>query len=677
MAGLDVVSLLNLSTGNGHSPLTKSDEQILKEIYSTHVYTNTNFDTDSLFTLVDNILKSSTRVVDNIVQGNHGSLELIEKKTIPAAFTSPLCTLKQISSEMSCKPPGEEVAHKTTLAILNKLSSYSWIAKAVLTLAAFSLEYGEFWLLPQHLPTELAIIKRVPQLTNPDALIKHHNAILELNNLVKATWQVINFMVEFKKLYLQPDSTKYIPALAPALEQIPVDVYWSIITIASILTQIDCITTDSEKKQDLYQFNQKINIILNKLRKQMSICKQQIEEAEYYKILKKLFETPTEILEVFKVLIFGKDSPHAPIYDGATKTLVNIEVLKNKNVFLLFSTLDIKEEEISLFIPIYDHIKKLGNQYNIVWVPIVEEWNDQLRTKFEALISKMPWYVLHHFAPIKGIKYIKEEWHFKEEPLVVVLNPQGKILHYNAFHMIQIWGLKGFPFTISIEESLSQISIQESLTQASVEVGPVVNNGIERNINLTLKEEKNVITYGGKDKEWIQQFTKYANALANDVIIKEANISIELFCLESDQEPNIISNFWKGVESLLVTKPSKIVSQQLENLLSYKNESGWALLTKGSTVVFVGHGTTILKTVAEFAKWKEEVVKKGFEIAFKEYYEKVSSINASSVYLNHETSVVAQKIPQTVIECPQCHRTMEVLISYQFSNNGIKANVEL
>lgn len=54
------------------------------------------------------------------------------------------------------------------------------------------------------------------------------------------------------------------------------------------------------------------------------------EEAEYYKILKKLFETPTEILEVFKVLIFGKDSPHAPIYDGATKTLVSI--IFNKDV---------------------------------------------------------------------------------------------------------------------------------------------------------------------------------------------------------------------------------------------------------------------------------------------------------------------------------------------------------
>lgn len=48
------------------------------------------------------------------------------------------------------------------------------------------------------------------------------------------------------------------------------------------------------------------------------------EEANYYKILKKLFQTPTEIMEVLKVLIFWKDTPQTPIYDGATKTLVSI-----------------------------------------------------------------------------------------------------------------------------------------------------------------------------------------------------------------------------------------------------------------------------------------------------------------------------------------------------------------
>lgn len=131
-------------------------------------------------------------------------------------------------------------------------------------------------------------------------------------------------------------------------------------------------------------------------------------------------------------------------------------MLKKKDVFLFISTLDISEEELSILIPIYDHITKIGIQYKILWVPIVEEWNDQLQEKFETLKTKMPWYVLNYFSPIKGIKFIKEEWQFKKKPLVVVLNPQGKILHPNAFHMIQIWGIKGFPFTISIEDSFTQ-----------------------------------------------------------------------------------------------------------------------------------------------------------------------------------------------------------------------------
>ena len=35
-----------------------------------------------------------------------------------------------------------------------------------------------------------------------------------------------------------------------------------------------------------------------------------------------MFQTPTEIMEVFKVLLFWKDTTPQPIFDGATKTLV-------------------------------------------------------------------------------------------------------------------------------------------------------------------------------------------------------------------------------------------------------------------------------------------------------------------------------------------------------------------
>ncbi|CAJ2628056.1 unnamed protein product [Trifolium pratense] len=87
------------------------------------------------------------------------------------------------------------------------------------------------------------------------------------------------------------------------------------------------------------------------------------------------------------------------------------------------------------------------------------------------------------------------------------------------------------------------------------------------------KEENSVIIYGGKDKEWVQQFTKHVGALANDTTIK-GKTSIDVFCLES-QQPCVVNNFWKKVESLFVTKmheKNNTVTQQVEKLLSYKNE---------------------------------------------------------------------------------------------------------
>lgn len=53
---------------NEQNPLTMTDDQILEEIYSNHVGSDTKFDVDSLFTLVENTLRRSTHIVDNFVQ---------------------------------------------------------------------------------------------------------------------------------------------------------------------------------------------------------------------------------------------------------------------------------------------------------------------------------------------------------------------------------------------------------------------------------------------------------------------------------------------------------------------------------------------------------------------------------------------------------------------------------
>ncbi|XP_027367350.1 protein SIEVE ELEMENT OCCLUSION B-like [Abrus precatorius] len=654
-----LMSLFHRNAESEHNPLNMSDEQILEQIYSTHVHSHTKFDVDSLFILVENTLRRSTHIVDNVVQGSNVSLEQVDDN-IPNNFNSPLCTLKQISFEMSCKPPGEEIAHKTTIGILNKLSNYEWDAKAVLTLGAFAVEYSEFWLLTQHQPTDpplaksVAVLKRVPVLTRPAALQKHRQHIVELNNLVRTTLQVIEVIFELEKLTTY--DTKDVPALLPAIEQIPVDVYWAIITVVAIVTQIDCLTNESEHKQELSHYGQKINIILSKLRKRIMLCRQQIEEAEYYKRLRKFFQTPTEIMEVFKFLIFSKDAPQL-LFDGATKTTVEITELKKKHVYLLISSLDITEEEILVLRPVYEYIKT-NDQYKIVWIPIVEEWSDKLCKKFEAIKSKMPWYTVQHFGTIAGYKYIKEEWHFRKKPMVVVLNPLGKVQHTNAFHLIHAHGMKAFPFTI-----LDQERIDREIHW----VGSVVGN-IHPNVSTWIKEQKYIFIYGGKDKEWIQQFTKFATALASDSTIKEAMISIELFCVEKEDK-SFLRRFWSGVESLFVTKAHNTVdavTQEVQKMLSYKNETGWALLCKGSSVVECGHGTTILKTVVEFEKWKEVVMKKGFEFSFKEHHERIARTTHRCSHI--EIPNVAGKLPET-IKCPECPRTMEIFICYKCCHN--------
>lgn len=149
--------------------------------------------------------------------------------------------------QLSCKPPGEEFAHKSTLAILNKLSNYSWEAKAVLTLAAFALDYGDFWLLAQQnqsdqLAKSLAILRRVPVLLKPADLQKRRQGVVEVNSLIKATLQVVEIISELEKLTIY--DPKDVPALSQALDHTPVYVYWAILTVVACSTKINILTSE-------------------------------------------------------------------------------------------------------------------------------------------------------------------------------------------------------------------------------------------------------------------------------------------------------------------------------------------------------------------------------------------------------------------------------------------------
>ncbi|KAI5347909.1 hypothetical protein L3X38_000796 [Prunus dulcis] len=447
------------------SVFAMSDTEILDVIYSTHEvsHDHDSFDVHSLFSITQSIIKCSKQIVESIDQKvPQIHAETMEGITITPSFSTPLCVLKSIVGEVLCNAPGEENAHDATLKILNKVSKYSWEAKAVLALAAFSLEYGEFWLTAQHQKSEqlaksVAFLKGVPVLLKPENLKQRGKAVADLNNVIMSTLQVIDCIFQLEKLSITyNDVNELREILANARKDISVYIYWCIITTVACATNITLLTSDKGNSQDLVQYAQKITIILNKLKQQLKIFEEEVGLQQTYKKLKQLFQIPTEIVEVMKILIFFKHNVETTIFDGSTKTLVDIDILRRKNVLLFISRLEneIFENDITRLRHIYEFTKD-DNEYKIVWIPLVKKWTKDLQHKFENLRAKMPWYTVGQAgAHIAGIKYIIKDWNLKRQPILVVLNAESQLQHLNAMPMIRTWGCDALPFTQEKEEEL-------------------------------------------------------------------------------------------------------------------------------------------------------------------------------------------------------------------------------
>jgi hypothetical protein len=110
----------------------------------------------------------------------------------------------------------------------------------VLALAAFAVNYGEFWLVAQlyssnPLAKGLAILKQLPEILEyTDTLKPKFEA---LTNLIKAMLDVTKCIVEFKELpsqYITPDTSELVTANA----HIPIAVNWTIRSIVACASQI-------------------------------------------------------------------------------------------------------------------------------------------------------------------------------------------------------------------------------------------------------------------------------------------------------------------------------------------------------------------------------------------------------------------------------------------------------
>ncbi|KAK9037290.1 hypothetical protein V6N11_022209 [Hibiscus sabdariffa] len=665
-----------LIRGDRGSMLSMSDDSVMmNQILATHAPDGREFDVGPLLYLVEDILNRATQHVDFLVKGTLSQVEL-EEKTQQANHIAMLealtFTIDRIACELSYKALGGSDVHATTTAVFNLLSSYAWDAKLVLSLSAFALNYGEFWLLAQiystnQLAKSMALLKQLPTLLEHTIPLKPR--FDALNNLIRTMMDVTRCVVKFKELpsmYIAPD----VPALTTALSLIPTAVYWTIRSMVACATQISSLTSMGHE------------YVFLRITYDVTSLEDERRDVETYQMLLNLFDPNVlhiDNMKILKALIYAKDDK-LPLLDGSTKREVSLDVLRRKSVLLLISTLDFANDELAILEQIYNdsriHATRLESQYEVVWIPVVDRsiipLPQETRAKFENLLSTMPWYSVKDplFIEKPVIRFIREVWHFRTKPILVVLDPQGKVVSPNAIHMMWIWGSTAFPFTSMREEALWR----EETWRLDLLV-----DGIDPLILNWIKEGKYIFLFGGDNIDWVRRFTAQARSVAaasriplEMVYVGKSNkreqvkkvtgvINAEKLSYAWEDQA-MVWFFWTRLESMLFSKiqlgradDQDPMMQQIKKLLSYDRDGGWAVLSQGSNIVVNGHSTTILPTLGGYDEWKVNVAEKGFDMSFKDYHDKLHDVTHPCCRFEFPATI---RIPESM-RCPECLRVME------------------
>ncbi|PIA30328.1 hypothetical protein AQUCO_05600038v1 [Aquilegia coerulea] len=693
--------MLQLMRSDRHLFSSSDTSMMMRQIQATHVPDGREVDVRPLLHVIEDIVQRSTPNVLGVGHVNattQSHFDVFEDKTHQDGFMGILeavaYTIHRISCEVSSKCLDGADAHTTTLSLLNMLSSFSWDAKVVLALAAFAVNYGEFWLLVQLYPTDhlaksIMLLKQLPD------VLEHNES---LRSLVKAMLDLTKCIVELSQLpahYITPD----VSAMSVATTQVPTAAYWTIKSVVACMSHMISLigfshheyASSTNDAWELSSLTHKVNSIHELLTKQLSLCYQYIEEkrhVEAYQTLVRLFETlHIDNIKILKALFYTKDD--LPLVDGFTKRRVSIDVLRRKNVLLLISDLSIPQEELSILEQLYRESRNVPSrpesQYEVVWLPVVDRvtpWNEAMQQQFESMQLQMPWHTVYQPTAIDPavIRYIKEVWHFVKKPLLVVLDPQGRVVCPNALPMMWIWGIAAFPFTSAREEALWK---EESWRLE------LLVNGIDATLLTWIPEGRYICLYGGEDIGWIRKFTTMARAAARIAGVPLEMVYVgksnprekvrrvnEIIAAEklSHYWPDLTSIwfFWVRLESMMYSKmqlgktvEKDPILQEIMRMLGYDSTNqGWAIIARGATGIpelARGNGEMMLTSFAQFDEWKEHVEPKGFIPALNDHLQHIQTPHHCT-HLKLPGNV--GRIMDTVV-CAECGRLMEKFFMYE------------
>ncbi|KAL8160122.1 hypothetical protein V2J09_001659 [Rumex salicifolius] len=582
-------------------------------------------------------------------------------------------TIERVSCEMGCKCLDDTVdGHGATLAVLGHVSHYPWEAKLVLTQAAFAVNYGEFLLLSQVYSTSplaqsMAQIKQLPSILKNGALMRQLEAI---GGLIKAMLDVTKLVVEIAGgNAVSPDED----AVKNLISLFPMTVYYvirSAVAAAGHISLISTTATDeympSTTELELTTWTNKLKLIF-----------------DYLGRMKKSVEQIMDNMAVMGNLIYPK-TDLLPLFDGDTQKKVKLGVLNGKTVLLLISGLDMDPDQLTKLKKIYNESSQLHEHFTIVWVPMVDPtatWSD---SQFDEVQSSMPWYSVSQPSIISkaAIRLFIQGLNFKGKPIVVSVDPQGKITSLNALHMMWIWKNDAFPFTLAREGDLWK-------QQESLRLEFLVDAANDEPISNWVKEDKYIFVYGG-DQD-IEQTKKFINLAKN--VGAAAKINLELLYVgksckketvqtltEAIKTENNLGNylddipfFWTRLDSMLHSKiqlgavddVTDNVTQEIKKIISYdQNPGSWAVICKGSRVFRSVAGQTLSEVLGRYEEWKGMVAPDGgveFHVAL---IERIEAGRPENMCFRFEFPKDDGKIP-VAMKCPGCQKKMKDYVTFK------------
>ncbi|OVA20550.1 Sieve element occlusion [Macleaya cordata] len=644
----------------------EDDILFIKKILLTHDHDGRRVNTEALLQMMENVMCYTTTSSSTVSQTLAEAL-LCSDDVVCSHDEALWKTIHKVSFEILYKGSGDVDLHARTMALFDLLGNFTWDAKLVVALAAFATSYGEFCLLIQLYPinplaVSIAMLKQLPN--NFDTFKPRFKA---LSSLVKAMVDVTKCIIEFEGLLL--------------MQHIKLDD-----KEMSTTKNLDSTTIATWELTSLVY---KVNGMCRKLRTQVDKCHLQIEDKLHRKLLDlSEHETHIDNQEVLSTLFSMKDDK--PLKDCSSQAKIGVSELVNKVVVLLISKPEILPLEELLFLvnqtcSSLPHNEKSERNYEFVWVPISSSstWTDEEKNAFDYLSNTLPWYSVHHPWLLRSaaINYLKQESNFVDEPIMVVVDHNGRVTSSNAINMVYIWGVRAYPFSVSREEELWE-EVNWSVQLIIDEIDPLLSKQVEEGRTLCL--------YGSNNIEWIREFTNMMKEMRNTGLQLDlvyvgkrrpsddqhvSNITIAEEKLSGYLSYPKMHFFWLRLESIrrsklkLGKKSTTNADHILQNVVSLMNfddvERSWALFGEGSSTDTVQlQGRKLMECLKLFQVWGENIEKVGFMGAI------IRSALEPPVFVDpcYSCSIVRYvegKTDERIVFCEECKRPMEKLIVYQ------------